>query len=62
MPVSAAVSLVAEDSSFTPLTVYLWIESPAEITNIYYCMDSSIVANSSSAAVELELLDWSSVL
>ena len=54
MPVSAAVSLVAEDSSFTPLTVYLWIESQAEVTNIYYCMDSSIVANS----IIVALLQW----
>ena len=33
MPATAAFSVVAEDSSFTPCGVHLWLESRAEIIN-----------------------------
>ena len=46
MPVSAAFSVVAEDSSFTPCgpAVYLWLESREEITNVSYRINSVLVA------------------
>ena len=52
MPAFAAFSVVAEDSSFTPCSVYLWLESQAEKTDISYCIDSSIGPDRHAAAAE----------
>ena len=49
--VSAAFPVVAEDSSFTPCGVYLWLESRAEVTDVSSSnrMDSAIAPKSKSS-------------
>ena len=62
MPVSAAFSVVAEDSSFTSCGVYFWFESRAETrrTDASFRLDSAIAPDRHSAAAER--LDTLSVL
>ena len=43
---------------FTPCDVYLWLESRAEIMNVWYCMDSAIAPDRHSDSA----VDSSSVL